>query len=63
MLFTELNDKTTQNLGHISIIYVDGNDVVYQGAKGSNSDYREHFDSNTEAQERFDKLKEDLLTD
>ena len=61
MLFIELNDRTKQNLGHISEIKVDGSDVVYYGVKGSLDGYREHFDSEEEAQERFEDLQKDLL--
>lgn len=61
MLFVTLNDGTKENLGHISEIKVDGSDVVYYGAKGSLDGYREHFDSEEEAQQRFEDLQEDLL--
>ena len=61
MLFVELNDGTKQNLGHISEIKVDRSDVVYYGVKGSLDGYREHFDSEEEAQERFEDLQKDLL--
>lgn len=61
MLFVELNDGTKQNLGHISEIKVDGSDVVYYGVKGSLDGYREHFDSEEDAQKRFEDLQKDLL--
>lgn len=61
MLFVELNDGTKQNLGHISEIKVDGSDVVYYGVKGSLDGYREHFDSEEDAQQRFEDLQKDLL--
>lgn len=61
MLFVELNDGTKQNLGHISEIKVDGSDVVYYGVKGSLDGYREHFETEDEAQDRYEQLQKDLL--
>lgn len=61
MLFVELNDGTTQNMGHISEIKVDGSDVVYYGVKGSLDGYREHFDSEEDAQTRFEELQGKLI--
>lgn len=61
MLFVELNDGTKQNLGHISEIKVDGSDVVYYGVKGSLDGYREHFETEDEARDRYEQLQKDLL--
>lgn len=61
MLFVELNDGTKQNLGHISEIKVDGSDVVYYGVKGSLDGYREHFNTEEDAQTRFEDLQKELI--
>lgn len=61
MLFIELNDGTTQNLGHISKITVEGTDVIYESARGSLEGYKEHFETEEEAQARFEELQSDLL--
>lgn len=61
MMFLELNDGRTINLTHISTIEVDGTDVVYKPAKGSLDGTREHFETSEEAQQRFEKLQDDLL--
>ena len=60
MMFLELNDGRTINIMHIGTIEVDGTDVVYKPAKGSLDGIREHFETEHEAQERFEKLQEDL---
>lgn len=60
MMFITLNDGRTINLTHIGLIEVDGTDVVYKPAKGSLEGIREHFETEQEAQERFEKLQEDL---
>ena len=60
MMFLELNDGRTINIMHIGTIEVDGTDVVYKPAKGSLDGIREHFETEQEAQERFEKLQEDL---
>lgn len=61
MIFLELNDGRTENLLHISTIYVDDIDVVYNSARGSLDGYREHFETDTEAQARYEELKSKLL--
>ena len=61
MIFLELNDGRTENLLHISTIYVDDTDVVYNSARGSLDGYREHFETDTEAQARYEELKSELL--
>lgn len=61
MIFLELNDGRTENLLHISTIYVDDTDVVYNSARGSLDGYREHFETDTEAQARYEELKSKLL--
>lgn len=61
MMFLELNDGRRINLTHMSTIEVDGTDVVYKPAKGSLDGIREHFETSEEAQERFEKLQDDLL--
>lgn len=61
MLYVKLNDGRTENLMHISHINVDGNDVVYYSAKGSLDGYREHFETEQEAQNRYEELQNDLL--
>ena len=61
MMFLELNDGRRINLTHMSTIEVDGTDVVYKPAKGSLDGIREHFETSEEAQQRYEKLQEDLL--
>lgn len=61
MMFLELNDGRRINLTHMSTIEVDGTDVLYKPAKGSLDGIREHFETSEEAQERFDKLQDDLV--
>ena len=61
MMFLELNDGRTINLTHMSTIEVDGTDVVYKPAKGSLDGIREHFEISEEAQERYEKLQDELL--
>lgn len=61
MMFLDLNDGRTINLTHISTIEVDGIDVVYKPAKGSLDGIREHFETSEEAQERYEKLQDELL--
>lgn len=61
MMFLELNDGRRINLTHMSTIEVDGTDVLYKPAKGSLDGIREHFETSEEAQQRFEKLQEDLL--
>lgn len=61
MMFLELNDGRRINLTHMSTIEVDGTDVVYKPAKGSLDGIREHFETSEEAQERYEKLQDDLL--
>lgn len=60
MMFLELNDGRTINLTHISLIEVDGTDVVYKPAKGSLEGIREHFETEEDAQDRYEKLQDDL---
>ena len=61
MLYVELNDGRTENLMHISHIDIDGTDVVYYCGKGSLNGYREHFETESEAQDRYEELQKDLL--
>ena len=61
MMFLELNDGRNINLTHMSTIEVDGTDVVFKPAKGSLDGIREHFETSEEAQERFEKLQDDLV--
>ena len=61
MMFLELNDGRTINLTHIGIIEVEGTDVVYKLAKGSLDGIREHFETEQDAQDRYEKLQDDLL--
>ena len=61
MMFITLNDGRTINLTHICVIEVDYDDVVYKPAKGSMEAIREHFATPEEAQERYEKLQDDLL--
>ena len=61
MMFLELNDGRRINLTHMSTIEVDGTDVLYKPAKGSLDGIREHFETLEEAQERFEKLQDDLV--
>ena len=61
MMFLELKDGRRINLTHMSTIEVDGTDVVYKPAKGSLDGIREHFETSEEAQERYEKLQDDLL--
>jgi hypothetical protein len=61
MMFLELNDGRRINLTHMSTIEVDGTDVVYKPAKGSLDGIREHFETSEEAQQRFEKLQDELL--
>ena len=61
MMFLELNDGRRINLTHMSTIEIDDTDVVYKPAKGSLDGIREHFETSEEAQERYDKLQDELL--
>jgi len=61
MMFIELNDGRQINLTHISTIDIDGSDIVYNPAKGSLDGIREHFETEKEAQERFEQLQSDLV--
>ena len=61
MIFTELNDGTTQNLVQIYKIDVEGKDVVYYSAKGSLDGYREHFETEADAQARYEELQNNLI--
>ena len=61
MMFLELNDGRRINLTHMSTIEIDGTDVVYKPAKGSLDGIREHFETSEEAQQRYEKLQDDLL--
>jgi len=61
MMFITLNDGRTLNLTHMGLIEVDGTDVVYKPAKGSLDGIREHFDTAEDAQQRYEKLQDDLL--
>lgn len=63
MLYVKLNDGRTENLMHISHIDIDGNDIVYYSAKGSLNGYREHFETNQDAQTRYEELQKELIAD
>lgn len=59
MIFVELNNGTKINLVHTSSIELHNKEVIYKQAKGS--DIVEKFDSESDAQTRYNDLKEDLL--
>ena len=65
MLYVELNDGRTENLMHISHIdeevFKNLSLIVYYSAKGSLNGYREHFETEDEAQNRYEELQKDLL--
>lgn len=61
MMFIELNDGRRENMFHISEISLEGTDVVFKSAKGSIDGYREHFDTEADAQARYDELQSMLL--
>lgn len=58
MFFLSLNDGRKVNLLFISKIYVQESDVIYETAKGSLDNIVEHFDSETEANSRYEELKQ-----
>ena len=61
MMFIELNDGRRENMFHISEICLDGTDVIFKSAKGSIDGYREHFDTEKDAQARYKELQGMLL--
>lgn len=61
MIFIELNDGRRENLLHIGEITVEGSDVVYKSAKGSLDGYREHFETEDAAKNRYQELQNILL--
>lgn len=63
VVFTKLNNGTTENLFHISEISLDGTDVIYKSAKGSLGGDVEHFETVEEAQTRFEELKSMLVNE
>lgn len=62
MVFVELNNGKKLNVLHISKISVEGNDVIYESAKGSLDNIKEHFETSEEAQSRYEELQKDLLS-
>ena len=63
MIFVELNNGKKLNVLHISKISVEENDVIYESAKGSLDNIKEHFDSSQEAEARYQELQKELLID
>ena len=61
MIFIELNNGKKLNVLHISEISVEGNDIIYESAKGSLTEYREHFETEVEANAKYEELKSNLL--
>lgn len=61
MIFTELNDGSTQNLVQIYKIDIQDTDVVYYSAKGSLEGYHEHFKTKADAQQRYEELQQQLI--
>lgn len=61
MVFIELNDGRKINAVHISKIYREGKDIIYESAKGSLDSIKEHFDNESEAEEKENELKKSLL--
>lgn len=61
MLFLQLNDGKTENLGHIFKIELDENKIKYFTAKGSIDYDTETFETNDLAVNRFNELKSKLL--
>ena len=61
MIFAELNDGTKVNLVHTSGIEQKDNKIIYKQAKGS--DIIEYFDTEEEAQTKYEDLKKDNLID
>lgn len=61
MVFIELNNGKKLNVLHISKISVEENDVIYESAKGSLDNIKEHFDSSQEAKTRYQELQKELL--
>lgn len=61
MIFAELNDGTKVNLVHTSSIEQKDNKIIYKQAKGS--DIIEYFDTEEEAQTKYEDLKKDNLID
>ena len=60
MVFVELNNGKKLNVLHISKISVEENDVIYESAKGSLDNIKEHFDSSQEAETRYQELQKEL---
>ena len=61
MLYVTLNDGRTETLMHISQIEQIGKDVIYYSAKGSLNGYKEHFDTEQEAHNRYEELQASLI--
>ena len=61
MIFIELNNGKKLNVLHISKISVEENDVIYESAKCSLDNIKEHFDSSQEAETRYQELQKELL--
>ena len=61
MVFVELNNGKKLNVLHISKIYVDDCDVIFESAKGSLDAIKEHYESNDKANARYKELQNTLL--
>ena len=61
MQFITLNDGRTINVLHISHIEVVDTDVVYYPAKGSIDGIHESFETQQEAEDRYEELKKMLM--
>lgn len=58
MYYVILNDGTKVNLLFTSKIYVQDTDVVYEEATGSLNIKKEHFNTEEEAKDRYENLKQ-----
>ena len=60
-MFIELNDGRRINAVHIVQIDLKGKDIIYKSAKGSLDGIIEHFDSESEAEAKYNELQKKLL--
>ena len=60
MLFKDSIYGNKIPLAQVGTINIDGKNVIYSYAKGE-GDFIEEFDTEEEAQERYNELKKDLL--
>lgn len=58
MYYVILNDGRKVNLLFTSKIYVQDTDVIYETSIGSLNVIKEHFNTNEEANSRYENLKE-----